>query len=167
MLTFIQLLEELSKEDIVLAAPEVARMRERFGDKTLQMGHLREDGGMQVPVDCIFEAVHSLDNRELSHAIESLKSDQMVSMLQSVDTLVEHVSAARKRKLERLVEAFQSERDDDNAHQRWAEIEKVVFGVEFQRLSMPHIDWRNLPRNVRTSKTGCAPGSARNTTWTG
>jgi hypothetical protein len=131
MLTFVQLLEELSKEDIVLGAPEVARMRQRFGDKTLHMGHLREDGGMQVPVDCIIEAVHSLDDRELSDAIESLKSERMVSMLQSVETLVERVSAARKRKLERLVEAFQSERDDDKAHQQWAEIEKVVFGVEF------------------------------------
>ncbi len=53
MLTFVQFLEELSQEEIRLTADEVLRMRERFGDETLQMGHLGEDGTMLVPVDCI------------------------------------------------------------------------------------------------------------------
>ena len=132
MLTFVQFLEELSKEEIALSPSEVLQMRQRFGDKTLQMGHLREDGSMRVPVDCIIEAVQSLDSRKLGEAIETLKSDQMVSMLQSVDTLVERVSQARRRRLERMVEAFQSEQNDKRAHDQWSEIEKMVFGVEFR-----------------------------------
>jgi hypothetical protein len=43
-LSFVQLLEELTQEEITLPPDEVRRMRERFGDKTLQMGHLREVG---------------------------------------------------------------------------------------------------------------------------
>ena len=66
MLTFVQFLEELSKEEIGLSPSEVLQMRQCFGDKTLQMGHLREDGSMRVPVDCIIEAVRSLDSRNLS-----------------------------------------------------------------------------------------------------
>jgi hypothetical protein len=114
MLTFVQFLEELSKEEIALSPSEVLHMRQRFGDGTLQMGHLREDGSMRVPVDCIIEAVRSLDSRKLSEAI------------------VERVSQARRRKLERRVEAFQSERNDERAHGQWSEIEKLVFGVEFR-----------------------------------
>jgi hypothetical protein len=44
MLTFTQLLEELAQKEITLYAAEVQRMKDRFGDKTLQMGHLQEDG---------------------------------------------------------------------------------------------------------------------------
>src|SRR6266702_4285971 len=38
MLTFIQFLEELSKDYVTLSLAEVRRMRDRFGDKVLQMG---------------------------------------------------------------------------------------------------------------------------------
>jgi hypothetical protein len=55
----------------------------------------------------------------------------MASALESVETLVERVGEARKRKLARMVDAFQSEPDDANAHARWKEIEKTIFGVKF------------------------------------
>ena len=46
MLTFIQFLEELSKDSVTLSPAEVEHMRNRFGDKVLRMGHLDEDGSM-------------------------------------------------------------------------------------------------------------------------
>src|SRR5450432_3313930 len=60
MLAFLQFLEELSTDHVTLTRDEVQRMRDRFGDKTLQMGHLEEDGSLSIPVDSIVEAVQSL-----------------------------------------------------------------------------------------------------------
>jgi len=56
-LSFVEFLEELAQQEIGLASGEVRRMRERFGEKTLQMGHLQADGSMSIPVDCILESV--------------------------------------------------------------------------------------------------------------
>jgi hypothetical protein len=132
MLTFAQFVEDLSKQDIALPPAEVRRMRERFGAKTLQMGHLQEDGSMLVPIDCIVEAARSLGTQTLTEAATALKSEQMISMLHSVEELVERVGQARKRKLEQMVEKFQSEPEDAKAHQQWKEVEKTIFGVEYR-----------------------------------
>ena len=105
-------------------------MRERFGDKTLQMGHIREDGSMSVPVDCIVESVQSLGGQK-SEAAQGQSGEHMASMLESVEILVERVGEARKRKLARMGEAFQSEPDPANAHNRWKEIERTIFGEKF------------------------------------
>jgi hypothetical protein len=131
MLTFIQFLEELSKDSATLSPAEVERMRNRFGDKVLQMGHLADDGSMSIAVESIVEAVQSLGSRKLNEAVENLKSDEMVSMLESAETLVDQVAEVEKRKLERMVERFQSEPDDAKAHGQWKEIEKMVFGVDY------------------------------------
>jgi hypothetical protein len=131
MLTFIQLLEELSKEEVTLTPAEVRRMRDRFGDKTLQMGHLREDGSLSVPVDSLVEAVRLVGSQKLHEAVENLKSEEMVAMLESAETLVERVAEAERRKLERMVEKFQSEPDDAKAHGQWKQIEKTIFGVDY------------------------------------
>jgi hypothetical protein len=131
MLTFIQFLEELSKDSVTLSPAEVERMRSRFGDKALQMGHLDEYGSLSVSVDSIVEAVHSLGTQKLNEAVENLKSEEMVSMLESAETLVERVAEVERRKLERMVEKFQAERDDAKAHRQWKQIEKMVFGVDY------------------------------------
>ncbi len=131
MLTFIQFLEELSRDHVTLNPAEVQRMRDRFGDKTLQMGHLEEDGSLSIPVDFIVEAVQSLGSQKLNEAVENLKSQQMVAMLESAEALVERVAEAQKRKLEQMVERFQSEPDDFKAHQQWKQIEKMIFGVDY------------------------------------
>ncbi len=131
MLTFIQFLEELSKDHVTLTPEEARRMRDRFGDKVLQMGHLQEDGSLSVPVDSIMEAVQSVGSRKLNEAVESLKSEEMVAILESAETLVERVAEAQKRKLEQLVEKFQSEPNAVKAHQQWKQIEKMIFGVDY------------------------------------
>lgn len=131
MLSFVEFLEELAKDHVTLGTAEVQRMRERFGDKTLQMGHLNEDGSLSIPVSSIIEAVQSLGGRKLTEAVESLKSEEMVSMLESAEALVERVGEVQKWKLEQMVEKFQSEADDAKAHQQWKQIEKTIFGVDY------------------------------------
>jgi hypothetical protein len=131
MLAFVQFLEALSTDHVTLSPAEVQRMRGRFGDKTLQMGHLEEDGSMSIPVDSIVEAVQSLGSQKLNEALENLKSEQMVSMLESAEALVERIADVQRRKLGQMVDEFQREPDGAKAHRQWKEIEKTVFGVEY------------------------------------
>lgn len=131
MLTFIQFIEEIAKKDLTIPPADVERMRERFGEKVLKMGHLQVDGSMLVPVDCVLEAVQSLGPQTLTEAAEILKGDEMVNMLQSGETLVERVAKARERKLRDLIRKFQSESNETDAHQHWKQIEKMVFGVDY------------------------------------
>jgi hypothetical protein len=63
--------------------------------------------------------------------VQSLKSEEMVSMLESAEALVERVGEVQKWKLEQMVEKFQSEPDDAKAHQQWKQIEKTIFGVDY------------------------------------
>jgi hypothetical protein len=132
MLTFAQFVEELSKDEIMISPTEVRGMLNRFGPKTLQMGHLQEDGSMVVPVDCVVEAARSLGSSVLAGVAETLRSEQMVSLLESAEALVVRVGEARKKRLGRTVEDFQSEPSDGKARQQWKEIEKTIFGVEYQ-----------------------------------
>jgi hypothetical protein len=131
MLTFKQFVSELASEDVSLSAAEVAEMTARFGKKVLQMGHIGEDGTMLVPVDCIVEAAHSLGARTLTEAAEVLNNEQIVSMLQSGETLVERVIEAREQRLREAIRIFQNERDAGRSHEQWKRIEKEVFGVDY------------------------------------
>jgi len=131
MLTFIQFLEELSKDSVTLSPAEVEHMRNRFGDKVLRMGHLDEDGSMSIAVGSIVEGVQSLGGEKLNEAVENLKSEEMVCDARISGDARGTVAEVEKRKLERTVERFQSELDDAKAHRQWKEIEKIVFGVDY------------------------------------
>jgi hypothetical protein len=126
-----QFLEDLSMDYVTLSPTEVARMRNRFGDKVLQMGHLDEHGSISISVESIVDAAQSLGSHQLNEAVETLKSEEMVSMLESAERLLERVADVEKRKLERVVDRFQSEPNDGKAHRQWKEIEKMVFGVDY------------------------------------
>src|ERR1035437_49892 len=149
MLTFKQLLNELAREDVTISPMDVEEMRTRFGDKVLQMGHLNEDGSMDVPVDCIVEAARSLEAHTLTEAAEIINNEQMVSMLQSGEVLVERVGEARERKLRQMIRNFRNEGDTSTSHRQWKQIEKEVFGVEYNDCPMPYIDWTKLPEAAR------------------
>jgi hypothetical protein len=131
MLTFIEFIEEIAKKDLTVPPADVARMRQRFGDNVLKMGHLQEDQSLLVPVDCVLEAAQSLGTQTLAEAAQTLKSDQMLSMLHSGEVLVERVAQARERKLRELIRNFQSEPNQTNADRKWKQIEKIVFGVDY------------------------------------
>lgn len=131
MLTLIQFIEEIAKEDLAIPPVDVERMREQFGDKVLKMGHLQEDGSMLVPIDCVLEAARSLGSQTLTEAAEILKSDEMVSLLHSGETFVDRVGEARERKLRETIRKFQSESNEPDARRQWKQIEKMVFGVDY------------------------------------
>ena len=132
MLTFIQFVEEIAREDLTIPPHDVKRMRERFGDKAIRMGHVQEDGSLLVPMDCVLEAAQSLGAQTLTEAAESLKSQEMVNLLHSGETFVERVGEAREHKLRKLIREFQSEPDELDAHRQWKRVEKMVFGVDYQ-----------------------------------
>jgi hypothetical protein len=131
MLTFKQFVSELAREDVILPASEIEGMRQRFGDKVLQMGHLNDDGSMNVPVDCVVEAARSLEAHTLTEAAEIINNEDIVSMLQSGETLVEQVALARERKLRQMIRTFQNEGNPTKSDTQWKRIEKEVFGVDF------------------------------------
>jgi len=129
MLTFVELLEGLAKQDITLVPAEVERMTERFGNKTLQMGTLREDGSLSVPIECIVEAVQSLGNQTLIEAVEGLRTEQFLPMLESVESLVERVSEAKKRKIASLTRAVQDAPSETEAKAHWQKLQHLMFGI--------------------------------------
>jgi hypothetical protein len=131
MLTFKQFVTELAREDVIISPSEIEEMKHRFGDKVLQMGHLNEDGSMNFPVDCIVEAARSLEAHTLTEAAEIINNQHAVSMLQSGESLVERVGEARERKLRQTIRNFQNERDAGKSHRQWKQIEKEVFGVDY------------------------------------
>jgi len=131
MVTFFQFIEEIAQKDLSISRSDVDRMRDRLGDKVFKMGHLQEDGSMLVPVDCVMEAAQTLGTQAVAEAAETLKRDEMVSMLQSGEALVDRVGQARERKLRALIRTFQSETVEANADALWKQIEKMVFGVDY------------------------------------
>jgi len=132
MSLFVHLLEELAEGEATLTAGEVRRLRNRIGDKTLQMGHLQEDGSMSIPIDCVIEAVQSMGSRSLNEAVASLKNPEAEAMFESAEKLVDCVSEARRRRLAQLVDDYQAEPDDTRARAQWKEIEKMTFGVDYR-----------------------------------
>jgi len=131
MLTFKQFVTELARDELTVSPIEIEEMKKRFGDKVLQMGHLNEDGSMNVPVDCIVEAARSLEVHTLIEAAEIINNEHVVSMLQSGESLVERVGEARERKLRQMIRTFQTEGDLSESHRQWKQIEREVFGVEY------------------------------------
>jgi hypothetical protein len=129
MVTFVDFVEELAMQEITLDPAEVQRMVERYGKRTLQMGNLQQDGSLCVPVDCIIEAVQSLGNKTLAEAVAALRSEQFVPMLESVESLMERVSEARKRKVLALATAVQEAPSDEEAREHWRQLEHTIFGI--------------------------------------
>ena len=129
MLTFVELLEGLAKQDVTLIPSEVHRMIERFGNKTLQMGTLNEDGSLSIPIECIVEAVQSLGNQTLVEALEGLRTEQFMPLLESVESLVERVSEARKRKIASLTRAVQNAPSETEAEAHCQKLQHLMFGV--------------------------------------
>lgn len=130
MLSFVQLLEELSSESVRLAPDEVARLRQLFGDKPLQMGHLDADGSIPVPLDCLLEAIQAIGLQHLGDTVHLMRGPDVAALLGSTESLIDQVSAARSRKLARLVEAYQNEPDNAIARRQWKNIEHLIFGVD-------------------------------------
>jgi hypothetical protein len=130
MRTFKQFVTELAGEDVTIPPVEIEEMTKRFGNKVLQMGHLREDDSMLAPVDCIIEAIRSLESHTITEAAESINNEQMVSLLESGEVLVEKVAEPEK-KIARKDSHIPERTGIRNLTQQWKQIEKEVFGVDY------------------------------------
>ncbi len=97
-------------------------------------GTLNEDGSLIVPVECIVEAVQSLGNKTLIDALEGLRTQQFLPMLESVESLVERVSEAKKRKIVNLTRAVQDAPSESEAEAHWQKLQHLMFGI---RLLVP------------------------------
>jgi hypothetical protein len=104
-------------------------MIERFGNKTLQMGTLNEDGSLRVPIECIVKAVQSLGKQTLIEAVEGLQTEQFMPLLESVESLVERVGEARKRKIASLTRAVQNAPSKTEAKAHWQGLQHLMFGI--------------------------------------
>jgi hypothetical protein len=51
--------------------------------------------------------------------------------LRGFEVLVERVGEARERKLRQMIRNFQNEGDTSTSHRQWKQIEKEVFGVQY------------------------------------
>ena len=131
-MTFKEFVAGLAREDLKLSPAEVSRMRKRFGDKVLQMGHLEEDGSMLVPVECVLKAAQELGAAALTEAAESMSDETMVSMVRSGEAFVDQVVRARDDRLRKMVRSFQDQPDAGKSARQWKQIEKEIFGVEFK-----------------------------------
>jgi hypothetical protein len=56
---------------------------------------------------------------------------QQGKKLASTQPLVDRAAEARRRKLSKLIDEFQSTPDNLQAQEQWKEIEKRIFGVDF------------------------------------
>jgi len=56
---------------------------------------------------------------------------ELARILRAGEALVEKVVEARERKLRGMIRSFQNEPDAGKSHARWRQIEKEVFGVEY------------------------------------
>ncbi len=117
------------EQDVTLSHAEVQQMTERYGERMLQMGTLNEDGSLSIPVECILEAAKTLGSRRLADAVDALRSEKIVPMLESVESLVERVSEAKKRRIVELTRAVQNAPTETEAKEHWQKLEHLMFGI--------------------------------------
>jgi hypothetical protein len=117
-----------SPTDFALTPAEVKRMVERYGDRTLQMGNLADGGSLQIPVDCILEAVRVLGNQKVGEALHGFQAERVATALESVETLMENVISARRRKVLALATAVQEAQSHEEALEPWKRLEDTLFG---------------------------------------
>lgn len=136
MLTFIQFLEELEKNNqaVVIPGDEVERLVERFGHTVRQMGvwNKATDGSVEIPMNQITEAVSSLGNKSLTEALEQLKTPvqftDMLSRSSAAAQLIEALCRLHLEHFERRVLRFQESKDPAEVERLGDEISRELFG---------------------------------------
>jgi len=119
MLSLIEFLEEIERHGpcVVIPAPEVERLVERFGSAVRGMGHWNKttDGSVEVPIGNIAEAVETIGNGALADAVAQLRSpEQFAAVLggsSAAGRLIETLRDIRYRQFEEKVERFQESSD--------------------------------------------------------
>lgn len=128
MLSFVELLTEMARGEISVSAQDVQRLRDRFGDKTLQMGHLQPDGSMLIPTECVVAAAQKIGRNRLADAVENLHAGQIADLLHTVESLLDEVVESRQRLVHELATAVRDARTDEDAQPHWNRLDKLLFG---------------------------------------
>src|ERR1017187_58836 len=119
MLSLIEFLEEIERHgpSVVIPAPEVERLAERFAPAVRNMGMWNKitDGSLEIPIGNITEAVKTIGNRALADAVAQLRSaGQFAAVLgdsSAAGRLIETLADIHQRQFEQKVEHFHDSRD--------------------------------------------------------
>jgi hypothetical protein len=136
MLSFIQFLEELEQnhQTASISTDEIERLEKRFGSRVRQVGHWNKttDGSIEVPMSNIAEAVRTLDDKQLTEALQQLrKPEQFSDMLSSSSAaaqLIEALAQLYLKQFETKVLRFQDSTDPAETERFRQEISRELFG---------------------------------------
>ena len=136
MLSLIEFLEEIERHgpSVVIPAPEVERLAERFGPAVWNMGMWNKitDGSVEIPIGNIAEAVKTIGNRALADAVAQLRSaGQFAAVLgdsSAAGRLIETLAGIHQRQFEQKVDRFQESSDSAEVENLRNQITRELFG---------------------------------------
>jgi hypothetical protein len=135
MLTLIEFLEEIERHGaaVVIPAPEVERLVQRFGPRVRSMGWWRKstDCAVEIPIGNIAEAVKTIGNGALSDAVRQLRSPEDFAAVldgsSAAGRLIETLADIYHRQFRRMVERFQDSNDRAEVDHLWDQISRALF----------------------------------------
>ena len=119
---------------MTIPAAEMEHLVHRFGDRVRQMGHWNHstDGSLEIPMGNIAEVAKTLDDHQLSEAVDQLKNPaQFMNMLNSSSAaarLIEALSLLYLRQFEHRVLRYQESSDPSDVERLRHEISRELFG---------------------------------------
>jgi hypothetical protein len=136
MPSLVEFLEELQRnhQAVTVPADELEHLVQRFGDRVRQMGRWNQttDGSLEIPMGNIAEAARTLDDWQLTEAVNQLKNPaQFTDMLNSSSAavrLIEALSLLYLRQFERRVVRYQESSDPSEVERLRHEISRELFG---------------------------------------
>ena len=136
MLTLVEFLEELERnhQAVTVPADELEHLIHRFGDRVRQMGRWNHtsDGSLEVPMGNIAEAARTLDDRQLTEAVDQLRNPtQFTDMLNSSSAagqLIEALALLYLRQFENRVLRYQESSDPSEVEHLRHDISRELFG---------------------------------------
>jgi hypothetical protein len=135
MLTLIEFLEEIERHGaaVVIPAPEVERLVERFGPRVRSMGWWRKstDCAVEIPIGNIAEAVKTIGNGALADAVRQLRPPEDFAAVldgsSAAGRLIETLADIYHRQFRRMVERFQDSNDPAEVDHLWDQISRALF----------------------------------------
>jgi hypothetical protein len=135
MLTLIEFLEEIERHGaaVVIPAPEVERLVERFGPRVRSMGWWRKstDCAVEIPIGNIAEAVKTIGNGALADAVRQLRSPEdfaaVIDGSSAAGRLIETLAEMKMQQFEDRVRRFQDSNDPAEVDNLWSQIRRELF----------------------------------------
>src|SRR5260370_4489254 len=136
MLTLVEFLEELERnhQAVTVPADELEHLIHRFGDRVRQMGRWKHtsDGSLEIPMGNIAEAARTLDDRQLTEAVDELRNPtQFTDMLNVSSAAAQSIDALALlylRQFENRVLRYQESSDPSEVEHLRHDISRELFG---------------------------------------